>query len=80
VTFQAWQMVLLNSMTFQEEWSPWTHNCKGPIKLQLWRLMEVMDYAIPDAQQQHHTNKCTTISHRQRQKETDTHTQTYRQI
>ena len=23
MTFQAWKMVLLNSMTFQEEWSPW---------------------------------------------------------
>ena len=23
MTFQAWKMVLLNSTTFQEEWSPW---------------------------------------------------------
>jgi len=23
MTFQAWKMVLLNSMTFQEEWTPW---------------------------------------------------------
>ena len=25
MTFQAWKMVLLNSTTFQEEWSPCTH-------------------------------------------------------
>jgi len=42
--------------------------------------MKVIDFAIPDAQQQHHTNKCTTKSHRQIQTETDTHTQTYRQV
>ena len=27
MTFQAWKMVLLNSMTFQEEWSPWWQEC-----------------------------------------------------
>jgi len=27
MTFQAWKMVLLNSMTFQEEWSPCLTNC-----------------------------------------------------
>jgi len=29
MTFQAWKMVLLNNMTFQEEWSPCTSLVMG---------------------------------------------------
>ena len=42
MTFQAWKIVLLNSMTFQEEWSPW----KSHYMLQTHTTAEIIEITV----------------------------------